>query len=56
MLLFLFFVNVIFSEDRQPEYSIFAGDLSPDCTEPILLVSFLFSDFGKEVEFFSLSF
>ncbi|KAI7858146.1 hypothetical protein BDC45DRAFT_434175 [Circinella umbellata] len=27
-------------EDRQPEYSIFAGDLSPDCTEPILLSAF----------------
>ncbi|KAI9257365.1 hypothetical protein BDA99DRAFT_441342 [Phascolomyces articulosus] len=27
-------------EDRQPEYSIFAGDLSPDCTEPMLLSAF----------------
>ncbi|KAI8147567.1 hypothetical protein BJV82DRAFT_508257 [Fennellomyces sp. T-0311] len=27
-------------EDRQPEYSIFAGDLSPDCSEATLLSAF----------------
>lgn len=29
-------------EDRQPEYSVFLGDLSTDCTEQILLVIKIF--------------
>lgn len=35
------------SEDRQPEYSIFVGDLSPECTELGLLVSRMQGDEEK---------
>lgn len=35
------------SEDRQPEYSIFVGDLSPECTELGLLVSKMQGEKGK---------
>lgn len=36
---FFFYLYYLNREDRQPEYSVFLGDLSSDCSEQILLVN-----------------